>query len=113
MECLPDMWVPRTIGNKENDMNCLRNLRCHILPALLGLGVAVASEPAFATDTAFKESAELGTRASQTAKSVDKYVAQLDKTERALSAVIQARDKDLKRRYQSFADQVGRLEEAQ
>jgi len=94
-------------------MNSLRSVRCHILVVGLGLVVAVASVPAFATDTAFKESAELGTRASQTAKSVDKYVAQLDKTEQALSAVIQAHDKELKRRYQSFADQVGKLEEAQ
>ena len=93
-------------------MNISRKVRRHILVVSLGLGVAVASE-ARATDTTYKESAELGARTSQTAKSVEKYVAQLDKTERALSEVIQAHDKDLKRRYQSFADQVGRLEEAQ
>jgi hypothetical protein len=88
-------------------------MRCHILAVSLMLGAAAVSEPARATDSTYKESAELGARTSQTAKSVDKYVSQLDKTERALSAVIQAHDKDLRRRYQSFADQVGKLEEAQ
>jgi len=113
MECLPDMRVPRTIGEKENDMKILRNVRRHVLAVSLGLSVAVASGPARATNTTYKESAEVAARTSQTAKSVDKYVAQLDKTEQSLSAVFQAHDKDLKRSYQSFADQVSKLEEAQ
>jgi len=79
----------------------------------LSLGLAVASSPAYAADDTFKESAELGKRTAETSEQVDKYVAQLDKTEQALSSVSQAQDKDLKKRYQSFSKQVNSLEEAQ
>jgi len=86
--------------------------RC-LLFVSLSLGLAVACSPAYAADDTFKESAELGKRTAGTSEQVDKYVAQLDKTEQALSSVSQAQDKDLKKRYQSFSKQVNSLEEAQ
>lgn len=79
----------------------------------LGLALAFASAPAGAAQDTFKRSAELGKRTAKTASDVDKYVAQLDKTEEALSAVSQAQAKDLKKRYESFSKEVKNLEEAQ
>jgi uncharacterized protein YoxC len=64
------------------------------------------------TDT-FKQSAELAKRTSKTSEDVDKYVAQLDKTEEALSSVGQAQSKDLKKRYESFSRELNNLEDAQ
>jgi chromosome segregation ATPase len=75
----------------------------------------ITSAPARAgknTDT-FKQSAELAKRTAKTSEDVDKYVAQLDKTEEALSSVSQAQTKDLKKRYESFSKEVAGLEEAQ
>ena len=57
--------------------------------------------------------AELAKRTSRTSRDVNKYVAQLDKTEQALSSVSQAQGKDLKNRYESFSKEVDNLEEAQ
>jgi hypothetical protein len=64
------------------------------------------------TDT-FRQSAELSKRMSKTSEDVDKYVAQLDKTEEALSSVSQAQSKDLNKRYESFSKEVINLEAAQ
>lgn len=61
----------------------------------------------------FKQSAELSKRMSKTSEDVDNYVAQLDKTEEALSSVSQAQSKDLKKRYESFSKEVINLEGAQ
>ncbi len=85
--------------------------RC-LLSVSLSLGLAFASSLALAADNTFKQSAELGKRTAETSEHVEKYVAQLDKTEQALSSVNQAQGKDLKKRYQSFSKQVNSLEEA-
>jgi archaellum component FlaC len=61
----------------------------------------------------FKQSAELGKRTARTAKDVDKYVTQLNKTELALSSVSQAEGRDLKKRYENFSREINKLEEAQ
>src|ERR1700739_786383 len=60
-----------------------------------------------------KQSAELSKRTSKASEDVDKYVAQLDKTEQALSSVSQAQSKDLKKRYDSFSREIDGLEETQ
>jgi chromosome segregation ATPase len=83
------------------------------MTALLGLALAFASALAGAAQNTFKQSAELGKRTAKTSTDVDKYVAQLDKTEDALSSVSQAQGKDLKKRYESFCKDVKGLEEAQ
>jgi len=66
-----------------------------------------------AADDTFKQSAELGKRTAKTSEDVDKYVAQLDKTEKALSSIGQTQGKDLKKRYESFSNEVNSLQQAQ
>jgi chromosome segregation ATPase len=86
----------------------------HVLAAAF-CTVVMTAAPArvgAAGDT-FKQSAELSKRMSKTSEDVDKYVAQLDKTEEALSSVSQAQSKDLKKRYESFSKEVTNLEAAQ
>ncbi len=90
-------------------ISCNRSLTT----AFLGVALAFASALAGAAQNTFKQSAELGKRTAKTSNDVDKYVAQLDKTEEALTAVSQAQVKDLKRRYESFSREVKSLEEAQ
>jgi hypothetical protein len=75
----------------------------------------IASASALAaknTDT-FRQSAELAKRTAKTSEDVDKYVAQLDKTEETLSSVAQAQSKDLKKRYESFSKELNALQDAQ
>lgn len=77
------------------------------------LGLSLATTPMRAAVDTFKQSAELGKRTAKTSDDVDKYVAQLDKTEQALSSVSQAQGKDLKKRYESFSREINSLEAAQ
>ena len=77
------------------------------------MALAAASAAAGAAGDTFKQSAELGKRTAKTSSDVDKYVAQLDKTEEALSAVGRAQSKDLKKRYESFTKAVKSLKGAQ
>lgn len=60
-----------------------------------------------------KQSTELTKRTAKTSEDVDKYVAQLSKTEQALALVSQAQGKDFKKRFEPFSKDVNNLEEAQ
>jgi len=90
-----------------------RRVRRSLLAAVLGFALPSASVPVVAADKTVKESAELGDRTAKTSKDVDKYVAQLAKTEAALSSVSGAQGKNLKKRYEVFSKEVKNLEEAQ
>jgi chromosome segregation ATPase len=77
------------------------------------LGLSLAPTPTRAAGDTFKQSAELGKRTTKTSEDVDKYVAQLDKTEQALSSVSRTQGKDLKKHYESFSREIATLEAAQ
>ncbi len=77
------------------------------------LGLSLAITPIRAAGDTFKQSAELGKRTAKTSDDVDKYVAQIDKTEQALASVTQAQGKDLRKRYESFSREINSLEESQ
>jgi chromosome segregation ATPase len=89
------------------------SIRRQLVNGFCILGLSLATTPIRAAGDTFKQSAELGKRTAKTSDDVDKYVAQLDKTEQALSSVSQAQGKDLKKRYDSFSREVNSLEEAQ
>jgi len=89
------------------------SIRRQLVTGFCILGLSLATTPIRAADDTFKQSAELGKRTAKTSDDVDKYVAQLDKTEQALSLVSQAQGQDLKKRYDSFSREVNSLEEAQ
>jgi exonuclease VII large subunit len=88
-------------------------IRRRLVTGLCPLVLLLAATPTRAADDTFKQSAELGKRTAKTSDDVDRYVAQLDKTEQALSSVSQAQGKDLKKRYESFSKEVENLEDAQ
>jgi dGTP triphosphohydrolase len=88
------------------------SLRRHLASGFCILGLSLATTPTRAADT-FKQSAELGKRTAKTSDDVDKYLAQLDKTEQALALVSQAQGQDVKKRYESFSREINSLEEAQ
>jgi chromosome segregation ATPase len=83
------------------------------MTAFCSLAITLAAARASTADDTFKQSGQLKEKTAKTSKAVDKYVAHLDKTEQALSAVAQAQGKDLKKRYESFSKEVKELEEAQ
>ena len=83
-----------------------------VLCAGLARCFAVAARVRAAGD-AFKQSGDLAKRTAKTSEDVDKYVAQLDKTEGALSLMGQSENKDLKKRYESFSKELNNLEDAQ
>ena len=87
--------------------------RRRLMRALCILAAMFAATRADAIEDTFKQSAELGRRTAKTSADVDKYVAQLDKTEQELSSVSQAQGQDLKKRYESFSKEVNNLAEAQ
>jgi len=89
------------------------SIRRQLVTGFCILGLSLATTPIRAADDTFKQSAELGKRTAKTSDDVDKYVAQLDKTEQALSLVSQAQGKDLKKRYESFSREISSLEAAQ
>ena len=89
------------------------SIRRQLVTGFCILGLSFAPTPTRATGDTFKRSAELGKRTAKTSDDVDKYVAQLDKTEQALSSVGQAQGKDLKKRYESFSKELDSLEAAQ
>src|SRR5580704_17556570 len=76
------------------------------------LAPALAFAKTDASGDTFKRSGELEQRTAKTSDAVNSYVAQLDKTEQALSAVTQA-GKELKKRYESFSKSVDDLAEAE
>ena len=84
-----------------------------LMAALCSLAVTSAAARVQPAGDTFKRSAESGKRTANTSAAVDKYVAQLDKTEQALSSVSPAQDKGSKKRYQSFSKEVNKLERAQ
>jgi chromosome segregation ATPase len=84
-----------------------------MLTAFCSLAVTFAAARVGAGGDTFKQSGELGKRTAKTSKDIDRYVTQLDKTERALSSVSQAQGRDLRKRYESFSKEVDKLEEAQ
>jgi len=84
-----------------------------VITAFLSFALAFASVLAGATESTFKQSAELGKRTAKTSEDLDKYVAQLDKTEQALSSLSNAEGEGLKALYESFSKEVKRLVEAE
>jgi chromosome segregation ATPase len=84
-----------------------------MVTAFYTLAVTFAAAQIGAGGDTFKQSGELGKRTAKTSKDVDRYVAQLDKTERALFSVRQAQGRDLRKRYESFSKEVNKLEETQ
>jgi len=88
-------------------------IRTLLMIAFGGLLLTIPAVHAGTTDDTFKESGELRKRTSRTSDDIDDYVKQLDKTERALSAVSEADSGDLRKRYKSFSKEVQKLEEAQ
>ncbi len=84
-----------------------------LMVAFCSFAVTLAAARVGAVGDTFKQSAELGKRTAKTSEDIDKYVNQLDKSEQALSAVNQAQGKDLKKRYESFCEEVKKLEDAQ
>ena len=88
-------------------------IRRQLVTGFCILGLSLVTTPTRAASDTFKQSAELGKRTAKTSDDVDKYVAQLDKTEQALSSVTHAQGQDLKKRYDSFSREMTSLEEAQ
>lgn len=84
-----------------------------LMTASCGLAITLNASLAGAADDTFKQSGEVKEKTAKTSKDIDKYVAQLDKTEQVLSAVGQAEGKELKKRYESFSKEVRELEEDQ
>jgi hypothetical protein len=84
-----------------------------LMMVLCGLVVASVAARASAAGDAFKQSGDLAKRTAKTSEDVDKYVAQVDKTEEALFSVGQAENKDLKKRYESFSKELNNLDDAQ
>ena len=102
--------------NFEQEESFVMNYTCirrRLVTGVCPLVLILAATPTRAADDTFKRSAELGKRTAKTSDDVDKYVAQLDKTEQALSLVSQAQSRDLKKRYDSFSRETDSLEEAQ
>jgi hypothetical protein len=88
-------------------------LKLLLMTAFCGLIVTLNASLAGAADETFKQSGELKDKTAKTSKDIDKYVAQLDKTEQVLSAVGQAEGKELKKRYESFSKAIHELQEDQ
>jgi hypothetical protein len=93
-------------------------MKCRSVGRRLATGVCIvglgfAGTPARTAGDTFKRSAELGKKTAKTSDDVDKYVAQLDKTEQALASVSQAQSKDLKKRYEFLSKEIDSLGEVQ
>ena len=84
-----------------------------MLTVFCSLAVTFAAARVGAGGDTFKQSGELGKRTAKASKDVDKYVTQLDKTERTLFSVSKAQSRDLRKRYESFSKEVNKLEAAQ
>ena len=87
--------------------------RTLLIMAFCGLFVTMPAVHAGMTDDTFKESRELRKRAEKTLDEVNKYVSQLDETERTLSLVGKADSGNLRKRYESFSKELNNLEEEQ
>jgi chromosome segregation ATPase len=98
---------------KERTLAKNTSIRNLLLTASCSLALTLVAARAGATENTFKQSAELKGKTAKTSKDIDKYVAQLDKTEQVLAAVGQAGGKELKKQYESFSREVKELEEAQ
>jgi Protein of unknown function (DUF2959) len=88
-------------------------IRTLLTAAVCSLAVTFAVTHAGAADDTFKRSAELGKRTAKTSEDVNRYITQLDRTERTLSSLSQAGGKDLKKQYESFSEDIKKLEDAQ
>jgi len=88
-------------------------IRRLLTTAFCSLAVTFAAARVGAVQDTLKQSGELRKRTEKTSEAVDKYVTQLDKTEQALSSVSQAKGNDIKKQYESFPKEIGKLEEAQ
>jgi DUF2959 family protein len=88
-------------------------IRTTLITAFCSLLITVPAVYAGATDDTFKESRELRKRAEKTFGEVNRYVSQLNETERALSLVGRSNNGNLRKRYESFSREVGKLEKAQ
>jgi len=84
-------------------------IRTSLVIAFCGLFVMLSALSVRATDDVFKESRELRKRAEKTFGEVNKYVSQLNETERALSSVGRASNRNLKKRYESFSKEFDNL----
>lgn len=88
----------------------IRNL---LVTAACSLSLTLVAARAGAAENTFKQSGDLKGKTARTSKDINKYVAQLDKTEQVLAAVGQAGGKELKKQYESFSRELKELEEDQ
>ena len=84
-----------------------------VLALSLFLGLTGSWESASARDGALEQSDRLARRTARASEDIDRFVARLDRTERALEALSEAQGKNLRPRYQSFTKQVKNLEAAE
>jgi Protein of unknown function (DUF2959) len=77
------------------------------------VAMSSAANTAATTDDTFKGSRQLRKTTERALSDINKYVSQLDHTERALSQVSKADDGNLRKRYESFSRAISDLEKAQ
>ena len=94
-------------------MGSYKSIRTLSIAALCSFAATVAAARGGVVPDTFKQSANLEKRTAKTSEDLDKYVAKLDKTEHALFLVSQAKDGDLRKRYESFCQKEKKLEVAQ
>jgi Protein of unknown function (DUF2959) len=98
---------------KEKKVNSHKSNRKSLIAAVCSFAAILIVVQSVAANDTFKQSAELGKRTAKTSDDIDKFVAQLDKTEQAISSVQEAQGKELKKRFESFAKELSKLDEAQ
>lgn len=75
--------------------------------------LAIASAQFPHKPSTLKRSTSVEKQVAKTSEEIDKYTAQLDKTEQVLSSVAQAKGDELKKQYKSFTKEVDSLGKAQ
>jgi len=90
-----------------------RLVRIGVLVTLFASFAANVAAQRDVSSEAFKESAQLRKREQRVANDIDEYVDRLDKTDRALTRLRRTDADALRKRYQSFSEELKRLEEAE
>ena len=90
-----------------------RLVRIGMLVTLFASFAANVAAQRDVSSEAFKESAQLRKREQRVANDIDEYVDRLDKTERALTRLRRTDGDALRKRYQSFSEELKKLEEAE
>jgi hypothetical protein len=87
--------------------------RKFLIAAICSLAAILMTVKSVSANDTFKQSAELGKRTAKTSDDIDKFIAQLDKTEQAISSVQEAHGKELKKRFDSFLKELSKLDDGQ